>query len=173
VKSTNYEAFYFGGSPKHSQYLAGLEVPTAVTMTNAEFWVVKPCSSERSRDSAGFLRDLLFCPEVGRDIFLRNVELYPNYTTLQHRNPYSFLPITANIKSADKVVLLQNSVSDVTGQAGIAIMLWARVREVIGSNLGRDAGYICPDFSSFSLVFHSFISGPTAPYWALAFSSES
>jgi hypothetical protein len=41
---------------------------------------------------------------------------------------------------------------DVIGQAGVAVMLWARVREVIGSNLGRGAGYFYPDFSSFSSV---------------------
>jgi hypothetical protein len=72
------------------------------TLLDWRFWVVKPCISKRSRDSAGFLRVLLFCPEVRGDIFRRNVELYPIYTTFQRRNPYSSLPITANIKSADK-----------------------------------------------------------------------
>jgi hypothetical protein len=51
------------------------------------------------------------------------------------------------------VVLLENSVSDICGQTGVAILLWARVREVVGSNLGRYAVYVYPDFSLFFLSF--------------------
>jgi hypothetical protein len=39
--------------------------------------------------SDGFLRGLLFDPEDGGDIFLRNVGLSTTCMALQHRRPYS------------------------------------------------------------------------------------
>jgi hypothetical protein len=77
------------------------------------FWVVMPYSSVTSRlfvgticfhiqgrganqardtfrlppVSAGFLLGLLFCPGNGDGMFLRNVELYPNYTASHPRRP--------------------------------------------------------------------------------------
>jgi hypothetical protein len=99
--------------------LLDLQVTTAVTMKGAVFWgfwVVSPCSSEKARHfggtpylhlqgpkvsqarnerislppaSFGYLLGLLFEPEAGGEIFLRNVEVSPNYTALQHRRPYS------------------------------------------------------------------------------------
>jgi hypothetical protein len=88
------------------------EVLTAVTVVSMIFWVVTLCSSEKVRHfggtchlhfrineqetsrswwrlaSAGFLLGLLFDPEVGSDMFLRNVELPPNYIALQPRRQF-------------------------------------------------------------------------------------
>jgi hypothetical protein len=41
------------------------------------------------KDPAGFLLGILFDPDVGGDIFVRNVGHSPNYTALQPRNPFS------------------------------------------------------------------------------------
>jgi hypothetical protein len=43
------------------------------------------------RVSAGFLFRLLFDPEDGDDIFLRNIGFSPNYTALQPRGPQIFV----------------------------------------------------------------------------------
>jgi hypothetical protein len=85
-------------------------------MSSTVFWVVTPCSSKRvgrfgatyhlhlkdrrvnqarkqqkhaNKLSAGFLLDFLFDPEVGEYMFLRNVDLSPNYMALQLERPCS------------------------------------------------------------------------------------
>jgi hypothetical protein len=59
-----------------------LKVLTSVTIKSAVFWVVCP------HVSADFLLRLpLFLEKVGK-IFLRKVEISPNYTALQPGRPY-------------------------------------------------------------------------------------
>jgi hypothetical protein len=81
------------------------------TVNSTVFWGLTPCSSERiprfgatchlflrgrrvsqarnQQNSAYIVLDLLFDPENGSDMLLRNVRLFPNYTGLQPRRPYS------------------------------------------------------------------------------------
>jgi hypothetical protein len=62
-------------------YNVGIEVLTSVTIKSEVFWIV--CSHV----SAGFLLRLLLFLEKGGNIFLRKVELSPNYTALQPTRP--------------------------------------------------------------------------------------
>jgi hypothetical protein len=55
----------------------GIEVLTAVTMRNTVFWVYCPVIRSQTSTSAAGLA-LLFDPEDGHDIFLRNVGLSMN-----------------------------------------------------------------------------------------------
>jgi hypothetical protein len=48
-------------------------------------------SSDLSPASAGILLDLLFAPDNGGDIFLRNVGLYANYAASYFRTAHSSL----------------------------------------------------------------------------------
>jgi hypothetical protein len=66
----------------------GFEVLTTVIMNSAVFWVSTPCSLERTC-RLSFLLRLLFHPENGGDVFLRNVGLSPSYTALQLIIPYA------------------------------------------------------------------------------------
>jgi hypothetical protein len=50
--------------------------------------------------SAGFLLALMFDPENGGNMFLRNVDLFPNYTVLQSRGPLLFI-VTA-VETSDQ-----------------------------------------------------------------------
>jgi hypothetical protein len=58
------------------------KVLTSLNMKSAIFWVVCPYVC------AGFLLDLLLCLDERGNIFLRNVELSPNYIALQPTRPY-------------------------------------------------------------------------------------
>jgi hypothetical protein len=90
--------------------VVGFDVLTAVPMKSTLFWLVTLCSSERvgrfgatfhlhlqagkqqkqaNKLSAGFLLDFLFDSEVGEGMFLRNVDLSPNYVALQLKRPCS------------------------------------------------------------------------------------
>jgi hypothetical protein len=64
------------------------EVFTAVTMKNAVFWDVVPCSSCVNRRS-WFHARRLFYHEDGGDTFLRNVGSHNNYTTPHPRKRHS------------------------------------------------------------------------------------
>lgn len=100
-------SFGTGGMCKE---LVGLEIPTAVTVKRTGFRVVTPCSSERVRQaelsflptSSGFFFGLLFDPEGGSDMFLRNFRPTSNFMALQHRRLYSsklILILYVNYKS--------------------------------------------------------------------------
>jgi hypothetical protein len=74
----------------------GFEMFTAVTMKGCIFWVAMPRDSEAGpaeRElnsppaSDNLLRGVLFDLEDRGGVFLRNVEVSPNYTALQPRRP--------------------------------------------------------------------------------------
>jgi hypothetical protein len=80
--------FYFGLKVLSTWLCFGFQILTLATVKKAVFWVLTPCTSETAWS---LLLGLIFNPEDGSDIFLRNVWLYLNYMASEPRRPCSRL----------------------------------------------------------------------------------
>jgi hypothetical protein len=96
-----------------------------------------PSSESKNKPSlppvSGFLLRLLFDPEEGRDIFLRNVELSPNYTASQPRRSYPLhlytiiYRVTQNILSHQPECSELNLPADLyNGITALWVVQWTR-----------------------------------------------